>query len=765
MTATEAIIMKSLYEVGGKMRSTMGFALMVAFLSLGAIGGCDDGNDGNTGPAGPPGSDGSDGFGSTDNGSAWDYAWFFSGGTAGPYTDADVDKTTNPFTSNGADPSCGGKDTDTFTVCVTGNNAAGDYDVSYGSAYTNAVETKCGTGDGSVQLINPPSGQVAALEHGGFNVPLAGAICTSGKWDPALGPDDKEPYTVRNAAYVKKRNNLTAVMAGCGTKTGSDSKGYTTLVTNTNGTQSCVISKEAFSNAGISLPSEDGEQPVSNDGIAIGYGHGLGHGACGSAFFTQQGLKSGSTPHKKPGNTVLLFQLGERAWSGEWTDTINGQPGYLQDGSNTPQAEGDSQSCLQPRFRALASSDFDALFVEICGSDGCEMPPPTGTCVGGGICAGQTEAWCKAAEAGGGPCSWAPLDGLAAGETLQPTYGDLALEACAKVETEKAAGGTCGDACLYQEFGTPADTKTVHDLAKIWTYSTSDMQNVAGQPLPGGSASCVGAVAVALGECQVSNVKSGVIANIDSGGCSSANSLGLGYDGKNGSGISGGMWQQSGPLLNTDWEGAGSVTVDGKIYNCAENAPYPAGYPVDPGPPVVYPPKLICTTADTSCGGWGPTTSAARTPVCQARLTFAKVRGEAGDPSAEPPVPAWGCARAPGTESIPLCLKTPSNQQVGRAYLDLAKDLTAELKAPGFGLACWADSLCVTGIAGGGQWPGASSADGQTNSFGHYYKSCSGNGVDRWIPWEGNPYYVAAKANKNWSDWTATDNGNCAASP
>jgi len=104
MTATEAIIMKSLYEVGGKMRSTMGFALMVAFLSLGAIGGCDDGNDGNTGPAGPPGSDGSDGFGSTDNGSAWDYAWFFSGGTAGPYTDADVDKTTNPFTSNGADP-------------------------------------------------------------------------------------------------------------------------------------------------------------------------------------------------------------------------------------------------------------------------------------------------------------------------------------------------------------------------------------------------------------------------------------------------------------------------------------------------------------------------------------------------------------------------------------------------------------------------------------------------------------------------------------
>ena len=49
------------------MRRTMGFALMVAFLSLGAISGCDDGNDGNTGPAGPagpegpPGSDGGGG--------------------------------------------------------------------------------------------------------------------------------------------------------------------------------------------------------------------------------------------------------------------------------------------------------------------------------------------------------------------------------------------------------------------------------------------------------------------------------------------------------------------------------------------------------------------------------------------------------------------------------------------------------------------------------------------------------------------------------
>ena len=50
--------MSLLHRVGAKMRRTMGFALMVAFLSFGAISGCDDGNNGNTGPAGTDGSDG-----------------------------------------------------------------------------------------------------------------------------------------------------------------------------------------------------------------------------------------------------------------------------------------------------------------------------------------------------------------------------------------------------------------------------------------------------------------------------------------------------------------------------------------------------------------------------------------------------------------------------------------------------------------------------------------------------------------------------------
>ena len=58
--------MNGLYRVGGKMRRAMGFALMVAFLSLGVISGCGSSNDdndlfGSLGSGGSDGSDGSDG--------------------------------------------------------------------------------------------------------------------------------------------------------------------------------------------------------------------------------------------------------------------------------------------------------------------------------------------------------------------------------------------------------------------------------------------------------------------------------------------------------------------------------------------------------------------------------------------------------------------------------------------------------------------------------------------------------------------------------
>ena len=270
-----------------KPRRFMGFALMVAFLSFSAISGCDDGNDGNTGPAGTDGSDG--GFGLEETAITWDYAWFYSGGTHGPYSVDDLNKSEPPATRNGADASCGGPDPITMRECVT--DANGLYNVYYGSGYEYPVGNNCnstgsdgleivsGQGDGRVQLINPPSGKVAVLDHNTYG-DLRGANCNSGFYDPALGPNDANPWPIRKPEYEKMRDDMVAVLLGCGTKKASDAKGYTTLVTNTNGTQSCVISKEAFSNAGISLPSADGEYPVSNGGIALAWGHGVGHGAC-----------------------------------------------------------------------------------------------------------------------------------------------------------------------------------------------------------------------------------------------------------------------------------------------------------------------------------------------------------------------------------------------------------------------------------------------------------------------------------------------------
>ena len=53
--------MNGLYRVGGKTRRTMGFALMVAFLSLGVISGCGSSNNDSYDFADSGQSDGSDG--------------------------------------------------------------------------------------------------------------------------------------------------------------------------------------------------------------------------------------------------------------------------------------------------------------------------------------------------------------------------------------------------------------------------------------------------------------------------------------------------------------------------------------------------------------------------------------------------------------------------------------------------------------------------------------------------------------------------------
>ncbi|MDE0953013.1 MAG: hypothetical protein OSA45_17305 [Halioglobus sp.] len=759
------------YRVACKTRRTMGFALMVALLSLGAISGCGSSNNDSFDFADSGQPDGSDGgLGGEEPAGTWDYAFFYSGGNPpdNPYTDDDLGKTTSATTANGADPSCGAADPTTFKVCVTDDEAQSSYDIKYGSAYAYAEQNNCGAtaenigadGDGAVQLINPPDGKVATLQHGTFGTALPGAICYPGHYDPVLGPDDVSPWPIRKAGYEKMRDDMTAVLLGCGTGTGSDYKKYTTLVKNVDSdTRSCVISTKAFDAAGIRLPDADGEQAVSNGGIAIAWGHGVGHGACGSAAFLQQGTAAGSVPHANPGNTVLLLQLGMRAWSGEWTDTIDYEAGYLRDGSNTPKAQSDSQSCLQPRFRMVSNDEYNRLFAEICGPDGCVIPTPTHHCTGGAICKGQSETWCKAAGPASG-CSWQPLS-LSTDDTRYPTYGDLALAACAKVAGDLANGGTCGDACkstpTSAKSESPEDLKTPYDLAKIWTYSTEGMTAVAAQPISGGINSCVGAVAVALGECAASAQNSGMIPNIDTGGCSFLASAGPTSWGGVGSYMAGGLWQQSGPLTTANWEGAGNAVVDGIHYNCDQYK----NFTIDKEG------RAVCSEADQSCDGFGPKGSDARTPVCQARLTFAKVGGTpASPPGVTPKVAYTGCAQAPDANTIPLCFETPYNQQAGKEYLDLVADLKAEGQNPptGKGLACWADSLCVTGVAGGGNWPGASPADGQTNSFGHYYKSCGANPVTRvWNPWEGNQFYngSAAATPSTYSNWTATDNGEC----
>ena len=304
-----------------------------------------------------------------------------------------------------------------------------------------------------------------------------------------------------------------------------------------------------------------------------------------------------------------------------------------------------------------------------------------------------------------------------------PTYGDIALQACAKVASEKANGETCGDAC-----SSSPNVKTAYMVAKIWTYSTEDMERVGGQPVGGGLNSCPGAVAIALGECQ----QSSNVVSIDEGGCS--NSAGV-------EGSSGGIWQVSGPTVKEEWKLAGKTVVDGNTYNCDQFAEK-------------------CTGRGNTCGkdindGFGPEQDASptgpRSPVCQARIAFAHT------------VFSQGCAQVDGAQNIPLCQKTPYNQDSGRGYLDIAADWTNEHESLHIGMPCWADALCLVGK---GAWPGPSPMNGQTNTYGHYFMSCGTkdgfpevDGQPSWNPFDGRP----GQAYSN--PWNSTSNGYCAPSP
>jgi hypothetical protein len=288
------------------------------------------------------------------------------------------------------------------------------------------------------------------------------------------------------------------------------------------------------------------------------------------------------------------------------------------------------------------------------------------------------------------------------------TYGDMAMDACNQVNDEMKSGGKCGSSCTP----TP-NTKSAVDIARIWTYGTNGMKKKGHQPVGGGIDSCVGAVAVALGECQQSNQP----VDTTTGGCDNSISV---------QGTSGGIWQQSGPLTTDNWNAAGTTTVDGIAYDCTKYA-----------------------SNISNNDGFGPESDSnmatgPRSTVCQARLAFAKTTSEGG------------CGTVLDAATVPLCYKTSFNKDSGRAYLNVSDDLKQETTG---GLPCWADALCVTGSLEGPKWPGPSPANGQTNTFGHYFKSCAGNADNKakpvWHLWDGN---LASPLN---SGWTADSNGKC----
>jgi hypothetical protein len=324
----------------------------------------------------------------------WDSAFFVSGGTNNAYNISDIGKEENtlvPNCSNGADASCGASDEKTMNKCI--NTGKYKYNIKYAKAYNGLLKNNyCKAGSRVISLANPEEGgKVAVLEHGPFGVPLVnGPNCTTSHYDRTLN-GSKE-------AYEARRNKLAALLKNCGNNDNPNTFVYTDK--DDPSLKACLISESALNKAGIV-----GEVPISNGGVAIASGHGLGDGGCGAVFLVQQGKAPGTQAHDNPGNTIMLLQVGTRAWSGEISDTLDSTAGYLRKGSNTPTALSSSASCLQPRFRRVSNKELDDLFDIVCEKDDwCIIKVPPGSCKGSAICNNQSYNWCKAA--GTATCEW-----------------------------------------------------------------------------------------------------------------------------------------------------------------------------------------------------------------------------------------------------------------------------------------------------------------------------------------------------------------------
>jgi len=267
------------------------------------------------------------------------------------------------------------------------------YNNNYISAYGTAGIAACKSSkDGHIDLINPDGGgKVAVVAHGAFGTTLAGATCTTDHYDMSLlgaVPDTlvknsnalpaatitesymNGPDAVWGGKAFTKFNILKAQLGEMfddmtGTDTTAQKKwaDVAFVRTNANGSKSCLIKTSVFKNAGVALPSAvdttgsaTGLTNVSNDGVAISWGHGLGDGACGAVTLMQQG---GDGP--QAGNTILNFQIGTRAWSGEFSDST-GKQGYITEGLA---GANDSASCLQPKFRTLSLEELIKLLTKL----------------------------------------------------------------------------------------------------------------------------------------------------------------------------------------------------------------------------------------------------------------------------------------------------------------------------------------------------------------------------------------------------------------
>ena len=283
----------------------------------------------------------------------WDHAYFISGGESGVFSQADIGTPKDQVSGNapnGADPSCVSGDVETMNTCVKG-----------GAPYSEAfVAAQCKKNSCCIGLVNPPTGRVATFAQGEFGSQLMGASCSTGHYDRTLAggsPDTK---------FAERRDQLVDILKNCG----KDPTGYTKKQKNSDGTTSCLITTKAFRESSVKLPGEDSEMPVSNEGVAISWGTGVGDGGCGAMALLQQGNAPG---HENPGNTILNFQVGSRAWKGKWSDTIEGRSGYLTDGLSN------SQTCLQPRFRVLTDEEAGTLLKTLClwNTKLCTYPPST----------------------------------------------------------------------------------------------------------------------------------------------------------------------------------------------------------------------------------------------------------------------------------------------------------------------------------------------------------------------------------------------------